>query len=162
MALSELIRKFGDTFVRELEKNLPPEKDASGKLRGSIRVQFKFFTDTYSAEVYMADYWKWVDKGRKPGKMPPFDDIARWVNTKRTLAIDKSKRIVKKGNRLSDLKASRKNSIIYLIRRKIAKKGIEPTNFFTDTLKKGFVTDFKKAVATEYKKDIIVQIKSWQ
>ena len=36
MALSELIRKFGNDFVGALEKNLPRGKDASGKLRKTI------------------------------------------------------------------------------------------------------------------------------
>lgn len=162
MALSELIRKFGNEFVGALEKNLPPSKDASGKLRGSIHVEFKFFTDTYSAEIKMEDYYKWVDKGRPPGKLPPFDAIARWVNSKKTLGRTGAKGIITKSKRLGTLGKVKKTTIIDKIRWGIYKRGIKPVPFFTNTMKMGFVTDFKNQVAKEYKKDIIVEIKTWQ
>lgn len=162
MALSELIRKFGNEFVGALEKNLPASKDASGKLRGSIKVRFKFFTDSYEAQILMEDYYKWVDKGRPAGKLPPFDAIARWVNTKKTLGRTGTKGIVTKNKRLGTLGVVKKTVIIDRIRWGIYKRGIKPVPFFTKTMKLGFVSDFKNQVAKEYKKDIIVEIKTWQ
>jgi len=56
---------------------------ATGWLIDSIASKvFKDKNDVYSLSFSYLFYGKFVDKGRKPGKMPPIDDIRDWCRIK--------------------------------------------------------------------------------
>jgi hypothetical protein len=44
----------------------------------------------------MEEYWKYLEYGRKSGKMPPIDDILSWINVKKILPRGNKKPITKK------------------------------------------------------------------
>ena len=56
---------------------------ATGWLIDSIASKvFKDKNDVYSLSFSYLFYGKFVDKGRRPGKMPPLDDIREWARIK--------------------------------------------------------------------------------
>lgn len=94
-----------------------------GELRASIRAEGKVHTDPKGVLMtrVAADspYASWVEFGRGPGKAPPVDVLQRWVHLNRR----------KLGVKDEDV-----NSVAFLIGRKIAERGTEPTFFFTNAV----------------------------
>lgn len=61
-------------------------------------------------------YAEWVEKGRRPGRMPPEQPIAYWVQRVLRLTGPEGKRVT------------------YLVRRKIARQGTKATNYIAMTV----------------------------
>jgi hypothetical protein len=79
-----------------------PAPNASGKLYESIYYK----VENNVLRVYAEDYIYYLQYGRKPGKFPPVNVIREWVQTKLGITDEKER-----------------NSIAYLIGRKIANEG---------------------------------------
>ena len=102
--------------------------DATGKLKQSIEYIAKKTKDGFKFNIMANDYAISVDKGRGQGKYPPVDDLIEWIRAKPV--------------RIRDLKSGRfKTASDYEVRklahnisRKVARDGIEPTNFITDAI----------------------------
>lgn len=94
-----------------------------------------------------ADYFPYVEEGRKPGKMPPISKIAKWIRIKPIKLRDlKTGQFIKKDK-------SNVNSVAYLIARKIGAYGVEPTWFFRDAFKMHYKRINKDIIAA-YAKDV--------
>jgi len=93
-------------------------KNASRKLSDSIQGTVTITPALAILRGFAMDYWKYVDQGRRPGKMPPEAPIIRWIK--------------QKGIAEGLTKKWQLRSLAYVIRRKIAKEGIAPTNIFTE------------------------------
>lgn len=99
------------------------KKNASYKLADSV----KYFTNvegtTMSVGLRLEEYWKYIEYGRKPGKFPPPDAILKWIEVKPVLPRpDANGRI------------PRPQQLAFLIGRKIATQGIEPTPIMAATV----------------------------
>ena len=70
-----------------------------------------------------ADYWKWAEYGRKPGKFPPIEKIKEWIKVKPILP------------RPTDGKLPTENQLAFLIARKIATKGTKGSGVYAKTVK---------------------------
>lgn len=99
-------------------------KKATGNLIASVKpLEIEFSNDRMSGSISIADYWKYVEHGRRPGgKFPPFDKILEWVRVKPILPRP-----------VNGLKPTDRQ-IAFLISRKIARDGIEPGNQFSEAL----------------------------
>lgn len=108
--IDELLNKYGEELTAEMRTRLQGhDKVASGTLLNSIGYEVKETAPGVSElAIFMADYGIYVDKGRKPGKMPPVSKIREWC---------KVKGIPEKA--------------AFPIARNIGRFGIAPTNFFT-------------------------------
>lgn len=148
--LYKILYKYGERMLEGLRKSLPEDKDTTGDLRKSIRFQIKVLGDQYLFQLMLKDYYKWVDEGRKPGKMPPEDEIIKWVRTK---FIDKKSRKRGRPVTIKNIK-----STAYAIRRKIAEKGIKPTKFYSKVVNKKLVDEMKIDLMRQFKKDVIVTL----
>jgi hypothetical protein len=100
---------------------------SSGNLVENITVDWigSIENDDLELVVKMPYYGYWVNKGRRPGKMPPIAPIDRWVVQKSgfsNVIRDQSGRFV-----------SRK-SLVFLIRRSIGMYGYEGTEFVQKAL----------------------------
>ena len=94
-----------------------------------------------------ADYFPYVEEGRKPGKMPPVSKIAKWIKIKPIKLRDlKTGKFIKKDK-------SNVNSVAYLIARKIGAYGVKPTWFFRDAFKMHYKRINKDIIAA-YAKDV--------
>lgn len=173
MTVNEILNEFGRKIVKELSANLNTygykggKIDASGKLRSSIKFTTRILGDDYSFQLSMADYYQWVDEGRKSGKWageyPAINpnNILRWMQTKSSLSSkigtqSKANRAGIKGT--SSINITQAKSLAFLISRKIKEKGIKPTYFFSDVYNDEALLDLKKKLGTELSRNIKIEL----
>lgn len=160
VTLGEILKKKAEYIVDSLKKNLEKHDSiASRKLFQSIRFDIKIFGSSYIFQIMMEDYWKWVDEGRPPGKMPPIDKLSKWIAQKGLPIRSQVKGLKRKSKKsLSEQVKSRNRQVAFLIARSIGKKGIKPTNFYSDVINAKFWTDFKSDIAKVLKQEYTIQI----
>ena len=86
--------------------------EASGRLIRSISVQDVENQQEVSSTISTVDYAKYVDEGRRPGKMPPIQDILQWVQDKPVLTAGITQ-----------------ESLAWAIAKTIARRGVRPRPF---------------------------------
>lgn len=90
---------------------------ATGNLLQSIRVDFPNVTPSgVSIGIEMADYYQWVEDGRRRGKRPPIMAIEQWISAK-GIQVRQSKGESKQSV------LERRKSMAEAIAKKIASKG---------------------------------------
>lgn len=101
------------------------------------KVSFKVvrFGEIATLELNLGEYWKWIENGRKPGKMPPIDRLIKWVNKK---GLRSNKRSIR--------------SIAFAIGKLIAKRGLKPKNYLKRSSQS--LPDFKQGLNEAFKKDL--------
>lgn len=110
----EYFRKYGEDYVAELIKELKSAgKSASGKLIKSISYELQPLAENLRLVINAESYLQFVDAGRKPGRYPPIQEIAKWASIKGI-----------------------PQSAVFPIARKIYKFGIKPTRVIQSTIKK--------------------------
>jgi uncharacterized short protein YbdD (DUF466 family) len=134
--LKEYEQTIIDSLIKSLENN---NKIAGGMLAQSIEAKTKIFGQSISLQVYMNDYWKYVDSGRKKGsKQPPQDAMLKHIALRGEWHAKRVNDISNFYTNSKGLKVKRKNplpkdkarkSLAFLIGRSIKRKGIKPTNF---------------------------------
>lgn len=119
------ISKFTDDFIETYKSILISDgKVASGNLVKSIhRKTTTKEDDQIYGEISIADYWKYVEYGRKPGKFPPPDAMLAWVKAKNILPRPQN-----------GLRQPTQEQIAFLIGRKIAQYGIEPGGQYAEAM----------------------------
>ena len=81
--LLEVLDRVGEYFCNLVQKKMMQNKsNASGTLTNSFTYTYGVEDGRYWVEVSMEDYWKYVNDGRKPGKMPPISKIEEWIRVK--------------------------------------------------------------------------------
>jgi hypothetical protein len=120
--------KFGKYLVTQSRANLTRQKkNVTKTLYNSLDYEVKVNPKSIEFDFIMEAYGEWVDKGRKPGKMPPFGAIYAWVARRKIQFKDtKTKKF------LSYSETARRVMI------KIKAKGIEPSDFYTRPFNLGF------------------------
>lgn len=118
--LEEYAVKVKDMYQENLAKD---NATASGNLINSVKYLLDFGANKFQVSLQLADYWKYVEYGRRPGKFPPFNAIKKWIEIKPILPRP-----------LSNGKLPTLNQLTFLISRKIAEQGIAPRNILEDTL----------------------------
>ena len=107
-ATTKIINEYTEAVAEKYKELLKRDgKLASGNLYNSVRV----INDEYAPSISLADYWQFVESGRRPGKFPPPPAIKQWVQLK--FPNENNLKI---------------QQLTYLIGRKIAEKGIKPGN----------------------------------
>lgn len=69
--------------------------------------EFVFNENSNSFELYLPDYWRYIDEGRQPGKPPPIKPLLEWARIK-----------------------GLPEGVAWGAQKNIGKFGIAPTNFF--------------------------------
>jgi len=120
--------KFGKYLVAQSRANLTrKKKNVTKNLYNSLDYEVKVNPKSIEFDFLMEEYGEWVDKGRKPGKMPPFGAIYAWVARRKIQFKDtKTKKF------LSYSETARRVMI------KIKAKGIDPSDFYTRPFNLGF------------------------
>lgn len=132
------------------QKNLSDSLDYNLKVYSSGALELGFTA---------ADYFKPVEEGRKPGKMPPSSAIANWIKIKplRLRDLSTGKFIQKNKTNV--------NRAAFAIAKSIEMYGIKPTYFFRDAFKmhykridktiiKAYASDMEKFLNTTLKDNI--------
>lgn len=141
--VTAIVQKFADAYKAQLAAD---GKTASGNLQNSVRGLVSFNGVILSVVIDVADYWRYVEYGRRPGKFPPVDKIREWIRVKPVLP-----RPDKNGKLPSE------NTLAFLIARKIARKGIPATHSMSKT-----VASFglRQKLLKEIERQIIEEIKN--
>lgn len=111
--------EYQDNLIRN-------DRIASGDLLNNIEYEITRGDFTYTIYVKMKDYWYFVENGRKAGKMPPIDNILRWIRVKPVLPRPNA-----------EGKLPTPQQLAFLIARKIGEEGTEGTQDLrkaTDTI----------------------------
>ena len=129
------LRSIGGLTVQRLSQGLKENNsDASGELDASINFNIKSSSKKIELDIVMLDYWGAVDEGRKAGKQPPIDKIKEW------LTYPNVRDKIRFGQNDSAFTESERNSLAYLIARKIGKQGTKGTNFATNVFESSLIT----------------------
>lgn len=110
MNLQDALQKIGNNVISDARATLKQQGHlATKELYNSMKAVV--IEDELSFEL--TDYARYVDRGRLPGKYAPVDAIKKWCKVKGI-----------------------KQSLAYVINRKIYLDGIKASNFFTDAYDK--------------------------
>ena len=109
--LTSQISELVDQFANLYRSNLSSSR-ASGRLEN-----FTTFVDIsderFLISFELEDYWRFVEEGRSPGKMPPLGPIENWIKVKPVIPNPQNGRI------------PTTKQLAYLIARKIGREGTE-------------------------------------
>lgn len=154
--LNGVLVAFGEKLVADLGKSLAAEKDTTGALRNSIQFTTKVFGQLYTFELSMLKYYQWVDEGRPAGKKgPPIQVLKSWISNKNTFNEVKTKKGLK--TLANDIQGV--NQLAFLIGRKIRKKGIKATHFYSKVVNDGRLKKLSEELTKEAGREIIIDIK---
>jgi len=169
--IEKVLNEFGEKLVEALVLNLDKDKkNASGNLQSSIRFDVIEGTAKWTFQLSLLDYYKWVDEGRKPGKFPPITAIESWLrlpNVVNKIGLSypvqkpyKSGKAVLKGGlpKVSVSKESQLKSLAFLIARKISRKGIKASNFYSDVVNDNNLKNLQIAIRKALRRDVLIQI----
>lgn len=115
--IRDVVESYANLY-REAIKN--SGHSASGQLANfsfDIEYDGRYFDIIFELE----DYWKYLENGRKAGKMPPIDAILQWIRVKPIVP-----RAVQ--GRVPDSR-----QLAFLIARKIGREGTPATHLMKDT-----------------------------
>lgn len=122
--LTDTLNEWGKIIEAKLRDRLNEDgSNASYKLNQSLKYELRVDGREYELGINMEEYWKWVNDGRKAGRMPPLKNIRDWILIKPVTPM-----------RNKNGKLPTVNQLAWLIARKIGEKGTEGTNFFEDTM----------------------------
>ena len=136
--LNDFGKELADKYQRKIVND---DAVSSGKLLNSIRYIFNKNNTSFEISMEMAEYWKYVENGRKSGKFPPISAIREWVSVKKVMP------------RPYNGKLPTENQLAFLIARSISKNGIRPKPIFNDTLDNA-MNDFENGLEDAFTKDI--------
>ena len=121
----EVLNEYAQAWANAYKAELIAEgKRATGDLIRSVSGEVVIENDVYSAVLNVADYYKYVEWGRKKGgKMPPISAILKWVQVKPVIA---------RPNTLTGLVPTQEQ-LAFAIAKSIQQNGIEPTYALRET-----------------------------
>lgn len=174
-AIELFAQKLSEDLQAELRRDLAAKSkngfSGDSRLGASIRIQYLTAGDTvYGFELYLNDYYYWVNKGRKPGKGISREgqaNMAKWIKirglipqlsdrkTKKIKAI-KDKTVRKQTKTISQEKAIKQ--VVFVMSKKIKEKGYEGTHFFDKVLKDGRIQTFTQYLLNQYSVDLQLEI----
>jgi len=132
--LVPLLKELGADVVKEMTDSIKLNGTiGTGRLLNNIKVTANKTDEKYNLVITYPFYGTFADEGRRPGTMPPLDDIKKWTKLKGI-----------------------PESAAFPIALKIAKKGTKGINFT-----KHFYDDIKKiadSVGEQYGNFILVEI----
>lgn len=151
--LMKVLDDYGQEAKRLYQTKLQEDKKiASGKLINNIQIQIAYVGLNFDVIMLLEDYWKYVEKGRGKGKRwPPEAAILNWIRIKPVIPY------ADKNGKLPTEK-----QLCYLIRRKIGRDGIEPTDALKtslEALNNYYMPILQQALEKDWE---VYSIKIWQ
>lgn len=139
------INKIASDFVKAYKSQLKSDgKVASGNLIDTMSYKVNYDGRYLDITLNLADYYKYVEEGRKSGKFPPIDKIREWIRVKPVLPHE-----------MSNGKLPTQKQLAFLISRSIAEKGIKGTNALRNTIKSFNLADrLIKEIYAEMSKEV--------
>lgn len=146
--LTRVLNEYAQGLVENYKAALGAESiNASGELANSV----KYIIDDkvkgrFEVKLELLEYWKYVEYGRKAGKMPPISAIKQWIEVKP---------IIPRPNKNGKLPTI--NQLAYLISRKIGLEGTKGRGVLSERIENAnrvFWEDIEDAIL----KDLGIQL----
>lgn len=139
--LKKAVDKLGKEYILELSKQLiDADKKASGKLLRSLDYNVIEVLGNLMVRIKAESYLMVVDKGRRPGKMPPVSPIKKWIDQRKIKPKDMTT-----------------DQLAFVIASSIKKKGIKPTNVIQRSID-NILRNKTKILAEAASKDVMDQL----
>lgn len=146
--LKKVMEELGKDFVAELKAEIVRKgKVATGDLLNSINYRLVQSNNGWTIEIISDNYLTYVDRGRRPGKMPPSNKLVPWVEARGIKIMNKE------GGKLMTEK-----QVAYIIARAIGKKGIKPTNIINE-VRQNLILKYEDKIKVAMGKDYMTYIK---
>ena len=143
------LEKYLDEFAKDVEDDyIQYLSNQNYQIAKTITTRVDLMGNSYTVYMNLAEYWKYIEYGRRPGKRPPINSILKWV---------RNKGITPRGG----IKMSQR-SLAYVIAKKIGEFGIKPRPVLFEKIIKS--KNFETNVLNAFKKDIkedLDSIKNW-
>lgn len=141
--LERVLNEFGDAFIQNARDNLQSDGSiATGELYDSFEKIVEIGDDWFKVSISLADYWRFLENGRGPGKYPPPDAIRNWIEVKPVTPYAGV-----------DGKVPSVEQLTFLISRKIAEEGTDPKPFF-EPAKEQTIRDFEERISLAIQEDV--------
>ena len=145
------LNDFGKFIITNYKSQLEAEQMHNGELYNKISYSVSTDSSGWAISVSLADYWKYVEYGRRPGKMPPVSAIENWINVKQiiphSMTLKSGKTVIPTIPQLS-----------FLIARSIGRRGIAPKPLFQksfEAAKQQFMQVIKDAITQDIKESLV-------
>ena len=145
------LNDFGNFIITTYKSQLEAEKMNNGELYSTISYSVSTGTGGWVISVSLEKYWKYIEYGRRPGKMPPLDVIEKWIDVKQikphSMTLKSGKTVIPKPSKLP-----------FLIARSIGRRGIAPKPLFKNSFeaaKKQFIQVIKDAITQDIKENLV-------
>ena len=147
-ALTEFGQKIVDNYRVELEACNYQDGQLYRTLSYSVKMDNN---SSWLISISLEEYWKYIEYGRRPGKMPPLDVIEKWINVRRiiphSMTLKSGKTVIPSVKQLS-----------FLIARSIGRRGIAPKPLFQksfEAAKQQFIQVIKDAITQDIKESLV-------
>jgi hypothetical protein len=145
------LNDFGQFIVDNYKSQLEAEHIANGELYRTLSYAVSSKTSSWVVSISLADYWKYIENGRRAGaKYPPLDAIEKWINARQIIphqmTLKSGKTVIPSIKQLS-----------FLIARSISQKGIKPRPLFKksfDAVKQEFLIKIEEAIVQDIKEGL--------
>ena len=146
------LNDFGNFIITNYKSQLEAEQMNNGELYRTISYSVSTGTGGWVISVSLADYWKYIENGRRAGaKMPPVSAIENWIKVKQiiphSMTLKSGKTVIPTIPQLS-----------FLIARSIGRRGIPPKPLFKksfEAAKQQFIQVIKDAILADIKESLI-------
>ena len=138
------VQRIANQIVEEYRRVLADEGiNASSSLSNTADIEIDYNGDKLIISLMLEPYWKYVEYGRRPGKMPPIDNIKEWIKVKPVIPDARSGRIPDD------------RQLAFLIARKIGREGIPAKHPINKTVYSDKIENVIQAI----KNEIALQLK---
>lgn len=145
-----VLDEFAKTIISEYRSQLEADNNSNGELYKTLSYTVSKGTSGWVVSISLADYWRYVEYGRRPGKMPPVSAIENWITVKRiiphSIQLKSGKSVIPTLPQLS-----------FLIARKIGRDGTQGKHYFENAfekVKRDFLTKIEEAVRQDIKETL--------
>ena len=145
------LNDFGKFIITNYKSQLEAEQMNNGELYRTISYSVSAGTGGWVVSVSLENYWKYIEYGRRPGKMPPVSAIENWINVKQIIPHS---RTLKSGKTVIPTIPQ----LSFLIARSIGRRGIAPKPLFQksfEAAKQQFMQVIKDAITQDIKENLI-------
>ena len=142
-SVAQILGNRIELAIQAMRENLTEHNSiASRNLIAGIRFNTTIFATKVECHITMADYWRSVDEGQKPGHRPPVEAILKWmafkgIDAKPTIRQKKVLRPYKGGLKRKVkalIFARNREQLAKRIIKKIYRKGTKATYFASDVI----------------------------
>ena len=140
--LQQALAQYGDAIADRYKTNLEASgRRATGNLITSVNTTVTTDEQSFTIELQLEDWWKYVEEGRGPGRFPPVDKILEWLRVKPILPTP-----------MANGKLPTEQQLAFLIGRKIANEGFQGTYDLEHTLQE---VDYEAIIEEALDQDVL-------